>query len=616
MSHKLILYLSGFCVLLMLIGFVFFFTLSKKASDGFVSGIFGEENYVVKDKKKAQLKLNALIQAGDTVITGTLSSLEITFTGSNGRTTILNIYENSELKIQETFLKSKNKFQLNLLLGYIKVIVKNLLQTDEFKVRTPNATIGVRGTKFYAQYVKESQTTHLHVIEISEKKEVVITPANQAETIVPVMTTATVVKTQPSELNPLDTHILPKDPIYIRDLEGLKKLLMKGKTEAERYRVYTQKTDGDFIFGKAQKELRGNKLVFKFEEVEEVEVYFESSKNRDTLNKNMASSSSLPIYYAFYSPDQIRVKKITGHQETSAQDVYGHAEGHFFKILLWESPAEEIAPITLEKVATGASKNKIEKTASDETHKEDSKQSESESEDARTKIQTPEDEKVHACLRLAKYIDAKVAEDSPPSQELQKKIDQGWQELEGKDFGYRKNLYELIYQNYVLGDELKCKSKSAFILYRVGFLEQDWLKKVCDKEFLSGDTSCPKRVLEICSFSESQCKKELNTKDVFYASLRSETVLEKCNFDEVEHLNIKLDEAHEQDDSLYLRVQKQQKLHVECLRSKSSEECESLADEIGKARKKWKDFSKVVTTAYEAFYKAQRDCKPIWVDRR
>ena len=330
-------------------GALFLFKSQKKEVQGLVSGVFGAENYVVSSGEKSKLKLNDPIQVEDTIITGPSSSLEITFDvkDEKGRTTLINIYENSELKIQDTFLKSQNKFKIHLLFGYIKVLAKNLLQTDEFKVTTPNAIVGVRGTKFYSQYVKESQTTNLHVLEVSEKKDVVIAPEKQAETIVPPMTTATVVQEQAPVLKPLDTSILPEDPIYIRDLEDLKALLMKGQTPKDRYRVYVRNLDGSFILGKEQKEKRGNELVYKFEGVEGVEVYFEPSENYVSLNKN-TTSGMLPIYYAFYSPEKIKVKKIMGPQENLLQDAYGNAEGEFFNIFLWESPAEETAPIVIQ----------------------------------------------------------------------------------------------------------------------------------------------------------------------------------------------------------------------------------------------------------------------------
>ena len=539
MNNKLILFLSCICLVLILVGFFFFFKSQKNEVQGFVSGIFGEENYVVMGDKKEKLKLNDPIQIEDTVITGASSSLEITFDvkDEKGRTTLINLYENSELKIQKTFLKSKNGFQVQLLLGYIKVIAKNLLQTDEFKVSTPNATIGVRGTKFYSQYVSESQTTNLHVVEVSEKREVVIAPEKQVETIVPVMTTATVVKMQAPELKPLDTSILPEDPIYIRDLEGLKELLMKGQTENERYRVYLRKTDGSFIFGKEQKERRGSELVYKFDEVMGVEVYFESSQNRVTLNKNTINASALPIYYAFYNPDKIRVKRIMGSQETSLQDAYGNAEGQFFNVFLWESPIEETAPITLEKVVSSGAEDK-------------------KSEDKKSK----EGDKIHACLQLARHIEARKTEDYSQIIEIENQIKAGWKEMgsKGRDANFRKNLHELTYKKSGLGFDGNCKLHVSAILVNKGASQEEEktsLEELCGPEAVTPWPECPKTTMEVCGFSEAQCENKLNDFEAFFTSLKSESVLKKCDFDEIERLwNVNITTLKQSDQEAFTKA--------------------------------------------------------------
>ncbi len=175
----------------------------------------GSQNFIQVQGTQAPVFINSPLQLGQTLIVGPQGLVEVALDelDPQGRKTQIIIYENSSFLITETFLNQKNKFLAKLLSGWIKVMIQNLSSQDIHEIQTENTVIGVRGTTYYIQYLSDSTTTHLCVIEASSGKKVTMAPKGKKETEVPPGTTATVIKDQDPELKPLDTSLLPLEPV-------------------------------------------------------------------------------------------------------------------------------------------------------------------------------------------------------------------------------------------------------------------------------------------------------------------------------------------------------------------------------------------------------------------
>lgn len=104
-------------------------------------------------KKTFKAKKNMKLSEKDTVITGENGSVIVVF--ENGNQSIIG--KNSKLKFDEMkkVAKKEYKISLNLKSGDLFNNVKNKLKKNEsFKVKTPNAIAGVRGTQFYVRVKK------------------------------------------------------------------------------------------------------------------------------------------------------------------------------------------------------------------------------------------------------------------------------------------------------------------------------------------------------------------------------------------------------------------------------------------------------------------------------
>ena len=105
-------------------------------------------------------KVNSKIQSGETVITSAEGRAKIVMTDRN----VIVIMPNSRMKIEKYSETPEDKsVTLSLIEGTIRTDVEQTYddENSKFEVRTPTATVGVRGTQFITSYNKTDDTTEV-----------------------------------------------------------------------------------------------------------------------------------------------------------------------------------------------------------------------------------------------------------------------------------------------------------------------------------------------------------------------------------------------------------------------------------------------------------------------
>ena len=212
----------GSVIVLFLIISYFIFFQQRKVLSGVVTGLHGVENYILSQDEKLPLKVGDPIYLGQTIITGKNSSVEIVCDqdDSKKRATTINVLQNSQFTIHKSFSSSEKEFNARLIIGWLKVTIDNLFQTDGFEIETPNAVIGVRGTKFYMQTAMENgkQVSTAHVIEVTGSHKVTakhLGYGQKDERIIPAGQSA-VITDDKIILRSINYLLLPKVPVYNR----------------------------------------------------------------------------------------------------------------------------------------------------------------------------------------------------------------------------------------------------------------------------------------------------------------------------------------------------------------------------------------------------------------
>ena len=120
---------------------------------GVVTKVFGIVKITSRGERLARdAKINEIVGTGDTIETGANGKIEIKFDNGNA----LNIKPDSNLVIVKLTADPKtnnydNYFELSL--GKIKATIEKLPQDSSFRVKTPTAISGVRGTIMYAEVI-------------------------------------------------------------------------------------------------------------------------------------------------------------------------------------------------------------------------------------------------------------------------------------------------------------------------------------------------------------------------------------------------------------------------------------------------------------------------------
>src|SRR5574344_2961572 len=109
------------------------------------------EAFVKRGEETLRLNISDQISNNDFIETKTNSKVKITFIDN----TIITIGKESSLKIEDYFFDSNNKnsakTELNVSKGAFHAITGQIgkVNPEKFKLKTKNATIGIRGTEFY-----------------------------------------------------------------------------------------------------------------------------------------------------------------------------------------------------------------------------------------------------------------------------------------------------------------------------------------------------------------------------------------------------------------------------------------------------------------------------------
>ncbi len=134
--------------------FVLLFLVSAlKASIGEVTALRGEAD-IFRKNEHIQAKVGTKLEEGDTIQTSKKSKIQIMFNDK----TIISLGQKSEFKIDEyLFDKNKPVAKFSIGKGFFKSVTGKIgkIAPNKFKIKTANATIGIRGTTIIAEVTEK-----------------------------------------------------------------------------------------------------------------------------------------------------------------------------------------------------------------------------------------------------------------------------------------------------------------------------------------------------------------------------------------------------------------------------------------------------------------------------
>lgn len=142
---------------------LFLFSICLYANIGTISYLEGEVN-IQRESISIKANLGEEIKEKDIISTTTNSITKITFEDNS----IVTVGKNSTLDIEEYLFDVKDsKISLNVSKGAFHTITGEIgkLNPSKFKLKTKNATIGIRGTEFYGDQTKIFCTSGAIVVE-------------------------------------------------------------------------------------------------------------------------------------------------------------------------------------------------------------------------------------------------------------------------------------------------------------------------------------------------------------------------------------------------------------------------------------------------------------------
>ena len=121
---------------------------AQTQSVGIIKSLSGEV-FLVNEDLKTKAAANMKINRGDTIVTGANSSVGLIFTDD----TVVSLGPGSEINVENYLFNPADQelsFVTKLLRGTFSFITGQIakLAPQNVKLETPNATLGVRGTKF------------------------------------------------------------------------------------------------------------------------------------------------------------------------------------------------------------------------------------------------------------------------------------------------------------------------------------------------------------------------------------------------------------------------------------------------------------------------------------
>lgn len=116
-----------------------------------------------KSRIEESARVGAKVYPGEIVQTGPRSSVQLMTTDGS----LIKVGFGSKLKVEESTVSGSFVTWVgNLILGRVRALVtKQPGQAPRFKVHTPTASMGVRGTEFVAVHDEASETTYLYTLE-------------------------------------------------------------------------------------------------------------------------------------------------------------------------------------------------------------------------------------------------------------------------------------------------------------------------------------------------------------------------------------------------------------------------------------------------------------------
>lgn len=179
---------SGKNIIILIIIVVFSLSCANKklVESGFVTFYYGD----VKIKSSGTLfstvpKLKMVVKAGDTIYTKENSRIDVQLQGFG----LIRINQNSQVDLDKVITQANESIKLGLNNGQILCKILALRKGQDFKVETPTAVAGVRGTTFLVEAQKENKASEVAVesgaVEVADKKEpekkVVVQPNETAK---------------------------------------------------------------------------------------------------------------------------------------------------------------------------------------------------------------------------------------------------------------------------------------------------------------------------------------------------------------------------------------------------------------------------------------------------
>lgn len=146
------------CSIRLLLSLALFLPLSVMASAGKVVIAQGEVYALDSNDEQRSLARRSDVNEGDTLVTGVDGSLQIRFNDN----AVLALSPDSRLRISEYHGRNasndKEQVLMDLLAGGFRTITGHIGSTDRdaYQVRTPNASIGIRGTHYEALLAEAS----------------------------------------------------------------------------------------------------------------------------------------------------------------------------------------------------------------------------------------------------------------------------------------------------------------------------------------------------------------------------------------------------------------------------------------------------------------------------
>ncbi len=173
---------------------------------------------------------NMSLLNGDVLVTGNNGFINIMFRDGN----ILSVYPDSKFRITEVVPRKKSRFML--FWGKVISKVKKLLKKSIFRIETPVAIGGVRGTEFRMAYKND-------VSRVEVLRGAVYMEAAGKEVVVPAGYGSLAEKGKP----PIEPVRLPPPPrlLYPKDGARIKKFQFAWKGKGDRY-IFEVALDRDF----------------------------------------------------------------------------------------------------------------------------------------------------------------------------------------------------------------------------------------------------------------------------------------------------------------------------------------------------------------------------------